>query len=499
MDEADQTANVKPTMVDDQNGEKCALIKIATTQKNFTFDVGTLGITKTEWQNSNHPGEIWLYVPNGVMKMSIQHPQFGTIKDYDLGSRLKKGRTYVMELTSDQVNTLVVDYDNNKILNIALEPKEATLYINGLKQRRDSTGIYPLELPFGTHIIRAIAKNYHPLESQVTINDNDKTQTLSLKLKQAFGYLTINASRATLGADVYINDILIGQLPIDKHHVKSGTNDLKIIKKLYKPYSTSFNVTDSAYVLLSPSLEPNYANVSISVADYNTQIFINDTLVANNGLWNGQLEEGEYSLKLQKENYHSQTRHLIVKSGSAINLKLEKLNLINNPQIKRASSVSTNKTTKRKNLVSESNFYLQAGYEPLLNTFGFGLGANEHRINTEGNFRISLEQNFTLRASLKIGTDFRIKNRVRITPQIGAQLSFLGDYSNVKFDNSSNPDNIGASFIIATRLDVAMSSFFGLSFTPKYLLALNESIEPIRKSTKGFGFQINAVFNFPLN
>ena len=42
MDEADQTANVKPTMVDDQNGEKCALIKIATTQKNFTIDVGTI-------------------------------------------------------------------------------------------------------------------------------------------------------------------------------------------------------------------------------------------------------------------------------------------------------------------------------------------------------------------------------------------------------------------------------------------------------------------------
>ncbi|MEE0974346.1 MAG: hypothetical protein UH853_01375 [Muribaculaceae bacterium] len=42
MDDADQTTNVKPTMEEDQNGEKYALIKIATTQKNFTIDVGTI-------------------------------------------------------------------------------------------------------------------------------------------------------------------------------------------------------------------------------------------------------------------------------------------------------------------------------------------------------------------------------------------------------------------------------------------------------------------------
>lgn len=40
MDENDITANMESTMVYDQNGEKCALIRIQTTQTGFTFDVG---------------------------------------------------------------------------------------------------------------------------------------------------------------------------------------------------------------------------------------------------------------------------------------------------------------------------------------------------------------------------------------------------------------------------------------------------------------------------
>ena len=46
--ENDLTANTYETIVYDQNGEKCALIKVETTQRGFTFDVGMLGVIKTE-------------------------------------------------------------------------------------------------------------------------------------------------------------------------------------------------------------------------------------------------------------------------------------------------------------------------------------------------------------------------------------------------------------------------------------------------------------------
>ena len=54
--ESDITANTEGSMVFDQNNDKCALIKIQTTEKGFTFDNGSLGIQKVEEKTA----EIWV-------------------------------------------------------------------------------------------------------------------------------------------------------------------------------------------------------------------------------------------------------------------------------------------------------------------------------------------------------------------------------------------------------------------------------------------------------
>ena len=54
----DMTARVT-NPVTDQNGDKCALIKVRTSQKGFVFEGDMLGITKTQQEI----GEIWVYVP----------------------------------------------------------------------------------------------------------------------------------------------------------------------------------------------------------------------------------------------------------------------------------------------------------------------------------------------------------------------------------------------------------------------------------------------------
>ena len=91
LDEADLTANTAGTTVLDQNGQKCALIKIETTQSGFSFDTGMLGVIKTE----QHPGEVWVYVPEGVKRMTITHPQLGVLRDHDLGLTVKRAKTYI--------------------------------------------------------------------------------------------------------------------------------------------------------------------------------------------------------------------------------------------------------------------------------------------------------------------------------------------------------------------------------------------------------------------
>src|SRR5574344_2462854 len=79
LDPKDLTANLEGTTVYDQNGQKCALIRIQTTQKGFSFDVGALGVQKVD---DTKVGEIWLYVPEGVKRLTMRHPQLGSLLNY---------------------------------------------------------------------------------------------------------------------------------------------------------------------------------------------------------------------------------------------------------------------------------------------------------------------------------------------------------------------------------------------------------------------------------
>lgn len=94
----DITAVSHGTTVMDQNGEKCALIKVETTQTGFSFDVGSLGVVKTTYE----PGEVWVYVPYGVKRISISHPSFGVLRDFNFPHALEKGKTYLLKLNTSK-------------------------------------------------------------------------------------------------------------------------------------------------------------------------------------------------------------------------------------------------------------------------------------------------------------------------------------------------------------------------------------------------------------
>ena len=86
----------------DFNGKTCAIIKVFTTQTGFIFDNGSLGIVAVEYK----PAEIWVYVPEGTMKLKIAHPQLGNITNsvsdgfyWFPSGRVKSGCSYKMELS----------------------------------------------------------------------------------------------------------------------------------------------------------------------------------------------------------------------------------------------------------------------------------------------------------------------------------------------------------------------------------------------------------------
>lgn len=336
--ETDNTANLQPTMVKDQNDDKCALIKIQTTQHNFMFDVGTLGIVKVEQQNSSHPGEIWLYVPHGVKKISIQHPEFGSINDYDLGRSLKKGKTYQLKLTSDQVNTLVVDYDNSQYLRVQVTPPDATFMINGIRQQLNDKGVTEIPLPFGTHSYRVTHPDYHPAEDRIIINDKDNRQELVINLPPAFGYISVEGNKEFNGADVLIDDSKVGSLPLTNFPVRSGLHQLKVYKQLFSPYIQDFTMTDNNYLSFNPVMSDNFANITLRTEDNDAAIYDNGQLLGT-GSWSGRLEAGIHDIETRKISHTPVSKKLTVVSGTKETITLDNpipiygtLEITTNPQ-----------------------------------------------------------------------------------------------------------------------------------------------------------------------
>lgn len=162
-DESDLTANTAGTIVLDQNGDKCALIKIETTEFGFSFDAGSLGVVKTE----QHTGEVWVYIPEGVKRLSISHPKLEKIRDYDLGMSVKKARTYILKL---HVLKPVADMGGMGTIDIKATPVGAEVYIDEI-----SVGKTPMsfsKLIPGKHKVTIKHEGYYDFESSIDVTDN---------------------------------------------------------------------------------------------------------------------------------------------------------------------------------------------------------------------------------------------------------------------------------------------------------------------------------------
>lgn len=115
--ERDMTANTHGTQKLDQNGEKAALIKIQAPDRGFTFNGGSLGIVASE----EHDGEIWLYVPRRAKRLTIQHKDYGVLREYFYPVPIDGARTYEMYL----------DIGIGRYVTINAERANSTIYIDG--------------------------------------------------------------------------------------------------------------------------------------------------------------------------------------------------------------------------------------------------------------------------------------------------------------------------------------------------------------------------------
>ena len=308
MLENDLTANTYGTQERDHNGETAALIKVVTTEQGFVFDGGMVGIVKVK----QGVGEVWVYVPHGIKRITVQHQQLGVLRDYYFPIPIEKARTYELVLATGKVETVVTHAVNKQFVLFNVTPANASVELGDEVLMVDDAGCAAKNVAFGTYSYRVSCANYHTAAGQVTVTAQGKAE-VNVTLRPNFGWIQLDAAaEAYRGAYVYIDNERVGQLPLKTNELKSGAHKVKVVKNLFKPYETQVVVADGETAALNVSLVPNFANITL-VADADGEIWI-DGEKKGKGQWSGQLELGEYTIEVRKESHRSSSEILRVAS-----------------------------------------------------------------------------------------------------------------------------------------------------------------------------------------
>ena len=296
----------------DQNGVKCALVKIVTTEGDFTFDNGYLGVIAAV--HKPELSEWWVYLPEKTRKLKIMHPVYGQLTDGEAGffyfpNALKSATCYRMELTTQRK---VVTYEPTKVktgfLVLKSEPSNGQVFLteNGVENFVGTT-TFQKKLPYGTYSYRIKKSLYHD-EVGVAVVDNTRVEQ-NIKLRPAFGSLivTTNPPGATVTID---GDERTFTTPCTIDKLLSGKCNVNILASQYASQQHIVTIKDNEQTSLDVTLDARFAQVTINTLS-NAKIVINGEQRGVGSL-TANLEEGIYDLEVSLAQHRSITRQIEV-------------------------------------------------------------------------------------------------------------------------------------------------------------------------------------------
>lgn len=297
----------------DQNGDKCAIIKVVANEKGFVFEPDALGLVGSIQKVS----EIWLYVPYGAKRLTIKHPQLGMLRDYVYPERIEKAGVYEMVLITGRVETVVHETVGMDYLVIRTDPTDAQVYIDEVYEA-GTEGMVQKFVQWGKHSYRVEHPLYHTEAGQVEVSSSGKKE-LRVDLRPAFGYVEVS-SRPESDAEVYVDGERVGVTPYKSDRLKSGAHRIRVLKPMYQPLEETVTVRDNETAIASVELQPNFGTLTFT-SDAGSEIWINNELKGQ-GSWSGRLNAGTYLVEVRREYHRSTKQTLTVSAGENRTLAL---------------------------------------------------------------------------------------------------------------------------------------------------------------------------------
>ena len=303
----DLTANTYGTMEYDQNGEVAALIKVVTSETGFVFDGGMLGIVKTVQKT----GEIWVYVPYGLQKITILHQRLGVLRDYYFDLPIEKALTYELKLSTAVVRTVIEDHSSARFVTFTVEPKNALVAIDDISYPLNADGVMRQLMAKGTHTYRVDAPGYFPETRNFTVNDEDVSMTIVLESLEG----TVHLECEMADADIYVNNEFVGKGSWTGK-LAPAMYQVEARHEGYRAVTTSFALQVQEERTVSvPTPLPIYGVVSFTSTPNGASVYMDGTLVGQTPFRKDDMLTGGHNVEFRLEGYNSVSTTLEVVEG----------------------------------------------------------------------------------------------------------------------------------------------------------------------------------------
>lgn len=489
--ENDLTAMDNPVL--DQNGHKCALLRVQTTQKGFKFEVGSLSVKTVD---ETKVGEVWVYVPGKVKHIDIRHPQLGSLLGYNFDTEILPGRTYILDLLTDDIT--VKHAVTAQYVMFQVEPKHAVVELNGeLLETID--GIASKRMPFGTYDYKVQAPRYAVQTGAVQVNDPKNKHVVTVTLAPQFSTFNFIVDG---NAEIWIDDELKGRGTCS---LELGYGNYLVETRLpgQRPSQVELTLTEASAAqpiqLNAPT--PICGSLDINSRPGNADIWLDGKKIGTTPMLVDDVLVGAHAVKITKQGYNDFSQSVTVDDGqqSSVEVRLTKIPV--KEQIAKKDETNDKKTEKTKDdkpqpvqpdlkpsvptgYLAKNGCYIQPTFQ-VGSTMAVGalVGGYVSHVNLEAGFLLGLSgqdiywnsvsgdapRQETLRPSvisLRAGYGIHVGQRLRFTPQLGANIvSVKGDLS------KSN----ATAFTIGCRAEYVLVKHLSLSLTPEYALPVMKS------------------------
>ena len=226
-------------------------------------------------------------------------------------------------LEEDLVSQKTTQAPKRQFFKFRVTPTNAVVTVveNGVQEilpMREG-GIASKMLNYGTYHYSIAADKYHTKEGAFTVSATQTEMTVELLPK--FGWLTIAGDNTSQGGYIFATNtatggmIQLGTIPLNNREMSSGVYTLRIQKEKYKDYSTTITIEDGKTTTIRPSLEANFAQVTLTTNE-GADIYVDGNRLGTTR-WTGTLELGEHSVETRQASHHSAYTNVRITPQSA--------------------------------------------------------------------------------------------------------------------------------------------------------------------------------------